>query len=259
MALRLGVVQESWLEPLFRGFSAEVEVPADEPAITVVTGTPAQLADLIANDNLEAAFLTPLDYAVHASRLQIIPGVCASSTGESGIVRIQFKEEANTIASLAAFHALLSDTSLARIVLAENQELFPQIFTVDSIADEILSRVDGIVYAGDPSFKHPELSGKFDLAEEWFDLAELPFVHGFWVAREDILTPIDVKAILRRSAIGIAAALENKDGNAEENPISFELDELALSAIREFFQLAFYHGILKDIPELKFVPLISSN
>jgi hypothetical protein len=44
---------------------------------------------------------------------------------------------------------------------------------------------------------------------------------------------------------------ERSADTAYLNRFGYELNERALAALAEFFRMAYYHGVLKDIPDVK--------
>ncbi|MBI5464359.1 MAG: hypothetical protein HY966_05335 [Ignavibacteriales bacterium] len=109
-----------------------------------------------------------------------------------------------------------------------------------------------------------------DLAEEWADLTELPYVHGFWVAREEDLPTVYAERLVAAANEGVSARRTIAEAYALRKGFSVEsartkveqfdffLDDREQESLSEFFRQAFYHGILGDIPDLNFFDLPSS-
>ena len=96
-------------------------------------------------------------------------------------------------------------------------------------------------------------SNYLDLVEEWSDFTELPFVHGVWTERANALTDEEAELLIKAGKRGVEKVRENeKREQTGEQPFSFLLDEENIASLGEFFRLAYYHGILPDIPDLNF-------
>jgi len=95
-------------------------------------------------------------------------------------------------------------------------------------------------------------SNKLDLVDEWYDLTELPYVHGFWAFREEVLEELDFKQIERQSLSQTGMLAKFGDDAEYLESFRYELNEGALRGLSEFYRMAFYHGIMKEIPDVRF-------
>jgi hypothetical protein len=77
-------------------------------------------------------------------------------------------------------------------------------------------------------------------------------VHGFWCAREGALSEAQWNLL---AALGLppeaTEALET-DAPSPVNIFSYDFAENVQEGIREFLRYAYYHGILPDVPDLRF-------
>jgi len=109
-----------------------------------------------------------------------------------------------------------------------------------------------------------------DLVEEWNDLTDLPYVHGFWVSYDESLPYSDLHALVQAKRKGLPlldaiaedSALELKLTRdvckAYLSAFSYDLNDAEQEGLSEFFRYAYYHGVIGDIPELNFfeIPVI---
>ncbi len=93
-----------------------------------------------------------------------------------------------------------------------------------------------------------------DLVDKWKDITDLPCVHGVWVAREDALTKEEIKSLIDVGKKDASMLNENSAVESQDSLMQFryDLDENASSSLTEFFRMAYYHDILKDLPDVKF-------
>ncbi|HLX12022.1 MAG TPA: MqnA/MqnD/SBP family protein [Bacteroidota bacterium] len=257
MARRLGILRDRFVRPLFSGLVQRTSRAASAaPQFELVSDSPAQLVLKLREAQLDGAFLSPLDYARGESTARIIPRIAAVSKGESGTVRLLVSEKVRLIKSVAVnIESSGSDIVLANIILREKFEVAPVIVPFMPPADPFSLHADAVLFTGDQEF--PAEAGYFplDLVDEWYDLTVLPYVHGFWVVPEDKLSLEEVETILKATQTGLQQLNILGDDSAAVRPgeFGYSLNDEALSAVAEFFRLAFYHGILKDIPDLRFV------
>jgi predicted solute-binding protein len=103
-----------------------------------------------------------------------------------------------------------------------------------------------------------------DLVEEWSDMTGFPYVHGFWVAREEDVEPDHIKALMEAKNRGVAAIetiageystrsnLPQQEVKTYFGSFSYDLGQNEIDSITEFITLAYYHGVLGDVPEITF-------
>lgn len=251
MAKRLGVVQHAFARPLFEAISSR-----GSPAFELVTGSSTDLAVKLRNKDVDAAFLSPIDVARDSSSYRILPGLAAASEGKSDAAVLLFHENARAISTVAADPGCSGEIVLTHLVLVEKFGTVPTLVPTSLAPLEALAKADAVLAVGDPALALREKSNKVDLAEEWMDITELPFVHGVWAAREDVLTREEMDAIVsagRRGAALIEGSI-GREGSEYFARFRYDLTERAQTSLTEFIRMAYYHGILTDIPDLRFFP-----
>ena len=93
--------------------------------------------------------------------------------------------------------------------------------------------------AGDEASDERAVDEGLDLVEEWMDMVDLPFVHGLWYARDGAFDTAEPDLFACPAA----------ESSAGTPTISYRFDEEARSGLAEFVRMAYYHGILREIPE----------
>jgi len=218
----------------------------------IVLDAPASLAQRLEHRGLNGALLSPIDFARNASEYLIVPGSAVSSQSGNESIVIHFRREVKTVRTLAVQPVSASDIILAKILLAERFDVEPRILPVGGSLEEMLSRADAALLAGDAALatamERPEA---IDLVEEWIAATDLPYVHGFWCARENMLSEGE------RSLLGGLGntADDPAAGAGEPSPLdlfSYDFPDNVQEGIREFLRYAYYHGILPDVPDLRF-------
>lgn len=93
-----------------------------------------------------------------------------------------------------------------------------------------------------------ESTESLDLVDAWTDITELPYVHLLWVSREPDLSLVDINLMIET-----ARDAENMHTTHDNTGFfTYYLGEEQTDGLREFLRMAYYHGILQDIADVKF-------
>ncbi|MBI3006440.1 MAG: hypothetical protein HYY49_13670 [Ignavibacteriales bacterium] len=262
----LAVSDALYLKPLLHGLTAS------SSPFSLAVDIPAQNALKFAqrSGDIRCAFLSPLDYARHGGEFRIVPGIAVSSSQPTDTIRLFVNSDVRNIHSLAVDIRMTSEIILAKIILSEKyrnasiKDVRFQVIAMLPNVDLMLQKADAALVVNlQPTV---ETSDKFplDLVEEWNDLTELPYVHGFWVAREGDLTRDDIQNLLDAKQKGVEeivtiaedAALHPKASKETAltylSSFSWELGATEQESVSEFFRYSFFYGALADIPDLNF-------
>ena len=103
-----------------------------------------------------------------------------------------------------------------------------------------------------------------DIIDEWSDITEMPFVHTLCVMRDESFSKelslllADSQQAGRLSIDEISNQLSLKHNIISDtmkpflSHFMYGFDEQSKESLEEFFRMAFYQGLLGDIPEMKF-------
>ena len=248
MPARLGIISDRLAQPLFN-------LLREKNKFLLWENSPAELAIKLRRKELDGAFLSHIDYAKDYSMYRLLPQIAAVSRKESGAVLLIFREDARTIKKIGVDPAYESEIVLASIILTEKFEVRPQIIPTRSGIECLSQKADAYLACGDAAMKLREHRNKLDLVDEWQDITDLPFVHGFWVTREGALGKEEIDFIIRSGKEGATRFGQSAeaDGSGELSLFSYSFGETEIQAVSEFFRMAYYHGIIKDIPDVRFV------
>jgi chorismate dehydratase len=253
--------------PLSRGL-------AEENRFVVHVDATTRNAIKLREHRLDAAFLSPVDYARESSLYNIVPGIAVSSRSGNDTVVLHFRERLHTIKRLAVDPSSASEIILARILLAERFDVEPAIVPVVGSLEDMLAKGDAALLVGDmalgASSSHPN---KLDLIEEWTDMSELPYVHGFWCGREHALSTEDVRKMQQSRDRGVEE-LEDISAEALARPsfpfppgtllrhlqaFRYEFTDDVRDALHEFLRYAYYYGVLPDVADLHYYSAEDTN
>ena len=257
MSKRLGVISHLYAQPLFHKLMHAAENEA--PPFTIVNDVTAALAVKLRQKELDGAFLSPIDYAKDYAKYRIVPNVGVVSEGDGGVIQLLFNEHLRDIKTIAVDATSSSEIVLANIVLKEKHNIIPTIIPTPVSPEEALKKADAVLLVGDTALSMKEHSNRIDLVDEWTDITEFPFVHGVWVAREKVLSSSEMQNLIDAAQNGMKDFPFDESNLGYLEEFDYELKEEAVLSLTEFFRMAFYHGILKDIPDVKFHSLEEQN
>jgi chorismate dehydratase len=258
---RLGVPADLYEKPLLMHL-------ADENLFDRQVGVPARHAIQLRGQELDAALLTPLDYARDSSALVIIPGTGVSSRDATGTIILIFRDALHTVTTVAIDPSSASEIVLARILLAEQFDLEPRFVPAVGSLQERLARADAALVVGDLALNlAPHHPNRIDLVEAWTDMTDLPYVHAVWCATEGALNADHARALRRAGQRGSASldalaadtvgprfpGLSAPDLSAYLHAFSYALTDEDLDGFAEFLRYSFFLGIVPDVAELRFL------
>ena len=243
---RLGVPPALFSRPYSDGFQKE-------EMFETLIDAPAALAKRLETRQLDAALLSPIDYARNGSEYLIVPGTAVSSPSANDSLVLHFRKGATAIRTLAVPQVSASDIILAKILLAEKFDQRPQIVPVAGTLGTMLAKADAALVTDDPAlFNGDSYPPGLDLVEEWVTTTDLPYVHGIWCGRENALSEDEWRKIASSGEEGFDAIMQSGSPDAKRVELfSFGFPASVQEGIREFLRYAYYHGILPDVPDLR--------
>lgn len=261
----LGVPNALYLAPLLYGL---------EPDATLLRDVPAQLAIKFSHRTPPfdegCVFLSPIDYARHGGDYLIVPDVAASSSAPTGTVQLAVKSTVSNIMTVAVDVRVTSEIILAHIILQEKYRNIRGEGKITFIPmwpdlDAMLAKADAALIVNfHPATGRAEAPFTLDLVEEWYDLTDLPYVHGFWVGTEATTAPDVVQRLVRARHDGeahldeivneVAMATKRETDQVQQYFASFSygFGSDVRDSLSEFIHYAYFSGILPDAPEINF-------
>ena len=252
---RIGTLRDLYTQPLYCTLqgSASAELLFDTPAVHI---------DRLMSKESDAAFVHPMDYGINSSDLIIYPGVGVSANGFAGTVRLYLRENLQDIKSMAVGTVTTTDVVLTRVVLGEKYDSAPAIVPVAGTVEAMLAKADCALVAGEPLHSIQTKYPFIDLVDEWSDITELPFVHSICVGRSESFNKelsdlLIVSQERGKSELRILADELSKDRTQSPDAIyeflsqfSYTFDDRSRESLETFFHMAFFHGLMGDVPEI---------
>ncbi|MBI2428540.1 MAG: hypothetical protein HYV29_07065 [Ignavibacteriales bacterium] len=257
MKFRIGALHDLPTQPLYRTLKSSPDISGE-----LLFDTPAAHIDRLMSKESDAAFVHPMDYGINSSDLIIYPGVGVSAAGFAGIARLYLRGDLQEITTMAVGTVTTTEVVLARVVLGEKYDSAPTIVPVIGSVDAMLAKADCALVAGESLYSIRTNVPFIDLVDEWSDITELPFVHSMCVGRSESFDKqlSDLLIVSQESGKNELRTLSDelsKDRSQSPDEIyeflshfTYSFDEQSHESLETFFQLAFFHGLLGDVPDI---------
>jgi chorismate dehydratase len=257
---RIGSVKYLNAAPLTRGIENEI-----------IFATPAQLAEMLRRDELDAALVSITEVLFH-DRYDILDGIAIASLGEVYSVILAHKKPLAEAKEIFCDTASLTSVNLLKVLLAE-KNLFPKFLPLENYS--AAAQKDFVLLIGDRAIEFRRLSRRreakadahhshkiFDLGSAWKKLTNLPFVFAIWALRRKIGNSDLRKKLCDAKNLGLQTLKEIIKSRAEFDEnfrrdyfrkyISYSLGEKEKLGIKKFCELLHKHNF-GQVFEPKFV------
>jgi chorismate dehydratase len=264
--MRLGRIPWINCYPVYGAIDRHVvSVPAD-----MISGTAAELNDLLATGALQVSAVSAVEYARNAAAYHLLPDLAITCDGPVHSVALFAKRP---LEDLTGCTVLLSASSRTSVLLLEllcrhRWGIAPQFATARAEAADLASLAalphEAVLVIGDAAL-HLSMQSVYpvrvDLGEEWKAWTGLPFVFAVWAARRDA-PAAGIRAIHHRLLESRAWGLEHLDdlaaaaaantGVAESvcraylGDLDYALSYRHLAGLTDFFRRLAQDGLVPD-------------
>jgi chorismate dehydratase len=259
MTVRLGAIGYLNTRPLIAGLEAET-------GFELSYGAPSACAAQLREGRVDLGLIPTVEYARSPEPYYIVPEVGIACRGEVLSVKFLFRGELAAVRRVALDRSSRTSAALLRILLRERHGVVPEFVEAHPDLDGMLAAADGALLIGDLAL---ELEGdrlsQIDLGAEWSAHTGHPFVFAVWAGRRDALTPAQARRLVqaRRHGEGRLEEIARRFADGRGRPrelyerylrqhIRFELGAAELAGLRHFYGLACQHGLIPQVPELRF-------
>jgi chorismate dehydratase len=190
LRLRVGRIAYVNCYPVYRGIDRGV-LPAPGE---MITGTPAELNDLLAAGELQVSVVSAVEYARNAAAYHLLPDLAVSCDGPVRSVLLFSRRPAAELDNATVLVSASSRTSvyLLELLCREVWGVRPKLAAARAETPDLDSLAglphDALLVIGDPALLLSARGSyplRYDLGEEWKRWTGLPFVFAVWAARRD--------------------------------------------------------------------------
>lgn len=264
--MRLGRIPYVNCLPVYGAIDRGIEaVPAE-----LITGTAAELNDLLAAGELQVSVVSAVEYARNASAYHLLPDLAISCDGPVHSVMLFSRRPIGMLDDAPVLRTASSRTSilLLELLCRHRWKVAPRFATVRAEAADLNALEgfphDAVLVIGDAAL-HLAASGRYphvvDLGAAWKEWTGLPFVFAVWAARRDADqgTVREVhQALLRARNWGLAhldllaAAAAEQTGIAQAtcaaylDDLDYALSYRHLAGLTDFFRRLAQDGLVPD-------------
>ncbi len=238
--------------------------------VTMVTGSPAELAERLKDGELDLAMIPAIEYLKDSEQYRLLPGISVASRGPVGTVLFASHKPLAEVQSVALDARSRTSAALLLILFGE---VFPwNVFLepTDPDPQEMLKGHDAALVIGDAAFHlrsaYPHLE-IYDLSEKWFEQTGKMFVHAVVAVRRDIeLDPNFLITLQEAKEEGLSRLESIARAGSEHSGLTYEtcLDYLSskiiydlgqeeLIGLQHFRDVCFDKGLLEHKAMIKFV------
>lgn len=236
----------------------------------LITGTAAELNDLLAAGELQVSVVSAVEYARNAAAYHLLPDLAISCDGPVHSVMLFSRRPVDQLHHAPVLLTASSRTSvlLLELLCRHRWHVAPRFATVRAEAVDLAGLEgfphDAVLVIGDAAL-HLAATGRYpvtvDLGAAWRDWTGLPFVFAVWAARRDAdqgTAAAVHQALLRSRAWGIAHLDELAAGAAAQTGIpattcraylgdlDYALSYRHLAGLTDFFRRLAQDGLVPD-------------
>lgn len=191
--MKLGRIGYLNCYPVYAAMDQGIVPPPGE----LVTGTPAELNDLLVAGELDVAVISAVEYARHSKDLVLLPDLAISCDGPVKSVMLYSRRTVGQLDGRTVLVTASSRTSVALLDLLcrDVWKIRPQFAQARAEATDLDSLAalphEAVLVIGDPALLLAGRGGyphRYDLGDEWKKWTGLPFVFAVWAARRALAT-----------------------------------------------------------------------
>jgi chorismate dehydratase len=203
------------------------------PGGELVTGTPAELNDLLVAGELDVSVISAIEYARHATELVLLADLAISCDGPVRSVALFAKQPVQELSNRTVLLSASSRTSVALLELLcrDVWHIKPKFAEARAEAQDLETLAalphEAVLVIGDAALKLAAAGTyghRYDLGEEWKRWTGKPFVFAVWAGRRAVrpaATQRGHEALLASRAWGLAnlAEIARETARATELPV----------------------------------------
>jgi len=264
--MRLGRIGYINCAPVYGAIDREIVRAPGE----LVTGTPAELNDLLVAGELDVSVISAVEYARHACDLVLLPDIAISCDGPVRSVALFSRRTVDQLDERTVLLSASSRTSVALLELLcrEVWKVQPKFAEARAEAQDLETLAalphEAVLVIGDAALTlaaHGTYPHRYDLGAEWKAWTGLPFVFAVWAARRSV-DPGSVRrgheALLASRAWGLAHldALATDAARATSVPLAacreylggldYAMSYKHLAGLTDFFRRLAADGLVPD-------------
>ncbi|NPV27683.1 MAG: menaquinone biosynthesis protein [Firmicutes bacterium] len=273
MRPRVGHIQFLNSLPLYYGL-VKNDVLLD---VDLVKGTPTELNRYLLEGSLDISSISSIEYARHHEELILMPNISVSADGEVKSIYLFSKVPIEQLDGQPVALTSTSATSqaLLQIIMRDKYGIKPRYFVSPPELGSMLLEAEAALLIGDhamrAAYQLKERLFVYDLGLEWKTLTGLGMVFAVWAIRKEFATaqPDLAREVYHAFFKSMDYSLRNITAVAENaarwepfameylcdyfQTLRFSFGPNLQAGLLEYYRRAQTLGILKTVPEIKFL------
>jgi chorismate dehydratase len=233
----------------------------------VIPSSPGVCADQLASGQVDIGLIPSIEYE-RIPGLCLVPNISISSLAAVRSILLVRHKGTREIRSVALDTSSRTSVALTKILLQKKMGLYPEYFPHLPDPQAMLKRCDAGLLIGDAALKvQLEEYEATDLAEQWVQWQQKPFVFAFWACRKGSHLPADLSSIFReakewglkrREEIALVFSrtlnlpVQFLEKYLREN-IDFDLGMRHLEGLERFYELAKQEDLISELRPTQFL------
>ena len=231
-----------------------------------VKHSPLQSGKALLGGEVDMGVIPVTTFAKTKETWRIIPHISISSTNTCKSVKLFFKTGLQDLHKIAVDERADSELVLLKIIMHEKFNITPEYVSMKPNLEKMLGWADAGLLIGEEALHEQEIhKNSFDLGEEWYDLTGLPMVFVFWAGRLAKTQTEDVQTIINSTNLGLKNLEKISKDFAGKSKfswalyhdyltqnINYKFTEEEHAGLTEFYNYAFYYGLIEYIPDILF-------
>src|SRR5438034_8280144 len=246
--VKLGRVAYVNMAPVFFRVDADVEE---------IQGVPTELNRRLIAGELDTAPISSIEYARHADKLRLLPGLCVASEGAVDSIQLVSRRPLEQVRLVAVTPESATSVALTKVLLPEAEHV-----PLGEDADARLLIGDAALKS---AFEDP--TPHYDLGRLWLERTGLPMVFAVWACPEPLADGLaELEDALVASVRVARAEPESLAFEASEaygypagflaryfEKLRYRFGPRERAGLMTFLELARDESELTEVPELRFV------
>lgn len=222
--LRLGHIEYSNCLPVHA-----LLVERGAPGVELVRGVPSALNAELAAGRIDVSPSSSIEYARHADRYRLLPGVVIGSVGPVESILLESRRPLEELdgARVAVPTASATSVVLLRVLLERRLGVRPvyRWFDQAAVADPLGSGAEAALWIGDAALRRTATPGRalHDLGQEWTEWTGLPFAFALWQTCAGPERDPELVVLQRRLAESLEYFESDVEGLARRHAAAFGL------------------------------------
>jgi chorismate dehydratase len=151
---------------------------------------PSECARKFINKEVDIA-LVPVAALAKLNTYKLLNDYCIGASGKVKTVLLLSQVPLNEIKTIHLDYHSLTSVNLVKILSKHHWKINPQWINLDELTEMNMVKLQSLVAIGDKTFLiDKEFAYVYDLAEEWKNFTQLPFVFACWVAQDNV--PLEI-------------------------------------------------------------------